>query len=44
VVQELGYDDDCDETLRDSIVAVTGRDLVDEDYEDVADAVLLWWR
>ncbi|WP_026416829.1 DUF3052 domain-containing protein [Actinomadura oligospora] len=44
VVQEIGYDDDVDEGLRDSIEAVTGVELVDEDYEEVADAVLLWWR
>jgi hypothetical protein len=44
VVQEIGYDDDADEELRSSIEAMTGLDLVDEDYEDVADAVLLWYR
>ncbi len=44
VVQEVGYDDDCDDDLREAIVAITGTELVDEDYEDVADAVLLWWR
>lgn len=44
VVQELGYDDDCDEDLRTSVTALTGSDLVDEDYDDVVDAVLLWWR
>lgn len=44
VVQEMGYDDDCDEELRQSIVTCTGNELVDEDYEDVVDAVLLWWR
>lgn len=44
VVQELGYDDDVDFDLRDAIGAITGGELVDEDYEDVADAVLLWWR
>jgi hypothetical protein len=44
VVQEIGYDDDCDETLRDSIAALQGVELVDEDYEDVVDGVLLWWR
>ena len=44
VVQELGYDDDCDEHLRESVVAVVGSELVDEDYDDVVDAVLLWWR
>lgn len=43
-VQEIGYDDDCDEALRSAVVELTGEDLVDEDYEDVVDAVLLWWR
>lgn len=44
VVQEIGFDDDCDEELRSSIEAVTGNELVDEDYEDVVDVVLMWWR
>ncbi len=44
IVQELGYDDDVDVELRDSIESLTGSELVDEDYEDVVDAVLLWWR
>ena len=44
VVQEIGYDDDCDEQLRDGIVALPNVELVDEDYEDVVDGVLLWWR
>jgi DUF3052 family protein len=44
VVQELGYDDDVDEDLRASIEEAIGTELVDEDYDDVADAVLLWWR
>ena len=44
VVQEIGYDDDCDEDLRTTIVERCGQDLVDEDYDDVVDVVLLWWR
>ncbi|MFJ9697984.1 DUF3052 domain-containing protein [Kitasatospora sp. NPDC101183] len=44
IVQELGYDDDTDQDLRDGIEEITGTDLVDEDYDDVADAVLLWHR
>jgi len=44
VVQEIGYDEDSDEALRDAIEALTGSELVDEDYEDVVDAVLLWHR
>ncbi|WP_405013458.1 DUF3052 domain-containing protein [Kitasatospora sp. NBC_01539] len=44
IVQELGYDEDSDQELRDGIEEVTGTDLVDEEYDDVADAVLLWHR
>jgi hypothetical protein len=44
VVQELGYDEDCDEDLRDAIAGVDGVELVDEEYDDVVDVVLLWWR
>jgi Protein of unknown function (DUF3052) len=44
VVQELGYDDDVDDDLRATIEDAIGGELVDEDYDDVADAVLLWWR
>lgn len=44
VVQELGYDEDCDEQLRQSIIESTGNELVDEDYDGVVDVVLLWWR
>ena len=44
VVQELGYDDDCDDALRESVTQVTGSPMVDEDHEDVVDVVLLWWR
>jgi hypothetical protein len=40
VVQEIGYDDDCDEQLRESVEGLKGVELVDEDY----DGVLLWWR
>src|SRR3954468_9983571 len=44
VVQEIGYDDDVDQELREAIEQVIGSDLVDEDYDDVADAVVLWFR
>jgi hypothetical protein len=44
VVQELGYDEDVDEDLRDGIAGVDGVELVDEDYDDVVDVVLFWWR
>ena len=44
VVQEIGWDEDCDEGLRVAVEQATGSSLVDEDYDDVVDAVLLWWR
>lgn len=43
-VQEIGYDDDVDGELRFAIEDTTGHDLEDEDYADVADAVLIWFR
>lgn len=44
IVQEFGYDDDVDFGLREDIEALTGNALVDEDYDDVCDAVIAWWR
>jgi hypothetical protein len=44
VVQEIGYDDDCDDDLRDAIREVTGEDFVGDDTDEVVDAVLLWFR
>jgi hypothetical protein len=44
VVQELGYDTDADDDLRFSIEDITTTDLEDEDYGDVPDAVLIWFR
>jgi hypothetical protein len=44
VVQEFGYDSDVDDDFRFAIEDLTGTELEDEDYGDVADAVLIWWR
>ncbi|MFI0979161.1 DUF3052 domain-containing protein [Streptomyces sp. NPDC021093] len=44
VVQEIGFDDDVDQELREAIEEIIGGELVDEDYDDVADAVVLWFR
>ena len=43
VVMEMGYDDDVDEDLRDTLTERCG-ELVDEDTDEVVDVVLLWWR
>ena len=44
VVQELGWDEDVDESLRSAIEAAIGSELVDDRYGDVVDCVVLWWR
>jgi hypothetical protein len=44
VVQELGWDNDVDDELRQAVEEVTGAELVDGDYGNVVDAVVLWWR
>ena len=44
VIQELGWDEDVDTSLRDGIQSVTGTALVEDDHGDVVDAVILWWR
>ncbi|NNM44618.1 DUF3052 domain-containing protein [Knoellia koreensis] len=44
VVQEFGYDSDVDDDFRFALEDLVGSELEDEDYGDVADAVLIWWR
>ena len=44
MVQEFGYDDDCDDAFRDAITDITGEEFADDNAEDVVDVVLLWWR
>ena len=44
VVQELGWDTDVDEAVRDAVEERAGDDLLDEDAVEVIDLVLLWWR
>lgn len=43
-VQEFGWDDDVDDDLRVQLEDAVDADLVDGDYGDVVDAVVLWWR
>ncbi|MGA9750029.1 MAG: DUF3052 domain-containing protein [Nocardioides sp.] len=44
VVQELGWDEDVDDGLRVAIEDAIDADLVDGDYGNVVEAVVLWWR
>ena len=43
VVQELGWDSDCDEQLRTEVMDLIDGALV-EDTVEAVDVVLLWWR
>lgn len=43
-VMEIGYDADVDEDLRLAIEEIIGAEMVDEDFDDVVDVVLMWWR
>ncbi|WP_062289318.1 DUF3052 domain-containing protein [Demequina phytophila] len=44
IIQEFGFDDDTDADFRAAIESITGEDLVDEDYGDVTDGTLVWFR
>jgi len=44
VIQELGYDDDVDDDIRAGLEALTGTELVDEDFDDVTDGAVIWFR
>ena len=43
VVMEMGYDEDVDQDLRDALIDRCG-ELVDEETDEVVDAVLVWYR
>ncbi len=43
-VMEIGFDSDCDEDVRNAFIAATGQELLDEDSDEIVEAVLLWWR
>lgn len=44
VIQELGWDDDVDDALREAIEDRVGNALVDGDSSEVVDGVILWFR
>ena len=44
IVQEFGYDDDVDHGLRSAVEELTGTELVGEDFDEVTDAVIVWFR
>ena len=44
IVQELGWDDDCDASISESIEDAIGEALLDDDTDELCDVVLLWHR
>ncbi|MGL4172626.1 MAG: DUF3052 domain-containing protein [Actinomycetota bacterium] len=44
VVQELGWDEDVPDELRDAIMSAIDGELLPEDNDEVVDVVVLWWR
>lgn len=44
IVQEVGWDDDCDSEISESLEDAIGDLLVGEDTDEICDVVLLWWR
>ncbi len=44
VIQEFGYDDDVDDDVRLAVEELVGSELEDEDFNEGADGVLIWYR
>jgi hypothetical protein len=44
LVLEVGRDSDCDSTLRDELMSITGTTFLEGSTSEVVDAVIIWWR
>jgi hypothetical protein len=44
VVQELGWDEDSDDDVRAAVEELTGDQMVDENSDEIVEAILLWYR
>ena len=44
LVLQRGFADDCDSSISKEISRVSGSELLDEDSQEVVDAVITWWR
>jgi len=44
LVLEVGHDSDCDSTLRDQLMTITGTQFLKGSTSEVVDAVIIWWR
>ena len=44
LIQEIGWDEDCDDSISEALEDAIGDALLDIDTDEVVDVVLLWWR
>ena len=44
LILEVGHDSDCDSTLRDELMSITGTEFLQGSTSEVVDAVIIWWR
>lgn len=44
LVLEIGRGPDADQQLRTAITTATGTSLIEDETEEVVDAVIIWWR
>lgn len=44
LVLEVGFDSDCDSTIRDQIKGITCTAFLEGSTSEVVDEVILWWR
>lgn len=44
LVLEIGRGSDADASLRAAIAAVTGNSIIEDETNEVVDAVIIWWR
>ncbi|MFM8620867.1 MAG: DUF3052 domain-containing protein, partial [Candidatus Nanopelagicaceae bacterium] len=44
VILEVGHGSDCDEDFRKQLIEITGESLIENEANEVVDAVLIWFR
>lgn len=44
LVLEIGRESDADASLRAAIATVTGNSIIEDETNEVVDAVIIWWR
>jgi hypothetical protein len=44
IILEVGYGSDCDEDFRKQLIEITGEPLIENETNEVVDAVLIWFR